>query len=53
MILKTFFIIVRWGPSFEKELYDSRINTTRALAEAISEADKPPNVFVSTSAVGE
>lgn len=42
----------RWGPSFEKELYDSRINTTRALAEAISKADKLPEVFVSTSAVG-
>lgn len=42
----------RWGPSFEKELYDSRIKTTRTLAEVISKADNPPKVFVSTSAVG-
>ncbi|GAB1600070.1 epimerase family protein SDR39U1-like [Argonauta hians] len=42
----------RWNTSFEKDLLDSRVNTTKALAEAISASKTPPEVFVNTSAVG-
>ncbi len=45
-------IIHRWTESYKKVLYSSRIDTTKALFEAISKADKKPEVFISTSAVG-
>lgn len=45
-------IINRWSESYKKVLYASRIDTTRALIDAISKARKKPELFISTSAVG-
>ncbi|CAI9719353.1 family SDR39U1-like [Octopus vulgaris] len=42
----------RWNAGFEKDLYDSRIKTTKTLLTAISSAQTPPEVFVGTSAIG-
>lgn len=43
-------IFSRWSEEYKKTLYDSRIQTTRNLVEAIDESDPP--VLCSTSAVG-
>ncbi len=45
-------IINRWTNSYKKLLYASRIDTTQALTEAMYQADKKPELFISTSAVG-
>lgn len=45
-------IINRWTETYKKLLYSSRLNTTRALIEAISKANKKPELLISTSAVG-
>lgn len=45
-------IINRWTDSYKKLLYASRIDTTQALIEAMYKADKKPELFISTSAVG-
>ncbi|QDF29663.1 TIGR01777 family oxidoreductase [Halarcobacter anaerophilus] len=45
-------IINRWTHSYKKLLYSSRIDTTKALIEAMKKADKKPKLFISTSAVG-
>ncbi len=45
-------IINRWSESYKKILYASRIDTTQILVEAIDKADKKPELFISTSAVG-
>lgn len=42
----------RWTDRRKKLLYDSRIVTTRFLAEAIASQDDGPSVFVAQSAVG-
>jgi uncharacterized protein (TIGR01777 family) len=41
-----------WTPRYKKELLNSRLQTTRALAEAMNMAAKPPKVFLNASAVG-
>ncbi len=41
-----------WTSSYRKEILRSRVQTTQALAEAMSMASKPPEVFLSASAVG-
>lgn len=41
-----------WTPNYKKELLDSRLQTTRALAEAMNMAASPPEVFLNASAVG-
>lgn len=43
-------IIKRWTPEYKKELYSSRIDTTKALVEAMK--DSSVKHFISTSAVG-
>lgn len=43
---------IPWTPAYRRELVSSRIEPTRALAEAIAHASDPPDVFVSGSAVG-
>jgi uncharacterized protein len=43
---------VPWTPKYKRELLDSRLQTTRALAEAMNMASKPPAVFLNASAVG-
>jgi len=45
-------IINRWSQSYKKLLYSSRINTTKALINAMSKCEIRPNIFISTSAVG-
>ena len=43
---------IPWTNSYKRAILQSRIDTTRTLAEAIVVADKPPAVFVNGSAVG-
>lgn len=45
-------IINRWSESYKKVLYSSRIDTTKALVNAIGECTHKPKLFISTSAVG-
>jgi uncharacterized protein (TIGR01777 family) len=42
----------RWSDDYKKEIYNSRIDGTKALAEAINQAEKKPEVFISASAIG-
>ncbi len=42
----------RWTSEYKKNLINSRISTTTALTNAIIEASKPPELFISASAVG-
>jgi hypothetical protein len=42
----------RWSESYKKKLYDSRIESTRALVQAMEHMETRPRVFVSGSAVG-
>ena len=42
----------RWDESQKKKIYNSRINGTRKLVEAIEKLKVKPKVFVSTSAIG-
>jgi len=44
-------IIHRWSESYKKTLYSSRIDTTKAIVNAINNLDKKP-ILISTSAVG-
>ena len=41
-----------WTPGRKKAIIDSRVQTTRTLAEAIARMDSPPSVFVSVSGIG-
>jgi uncharacterized protein (TIGR01777 family) len=45
-------IINRWSDAYKKLLYSSRIDTTRALLNAMEGCHKKPKTFISTSAVG-
>ncbi len=42
----------RWTEARKKEIYDSRILSTRLLVERMTALDSPPGVFVSASAIG-
>jgi len=42
----------RWSESYKKELYDSRIFSSRKIAGAILNAQAPPACFINASAVG-
>src|SRR5437667_2996944 len=42
----------RWTTAQKHRILESRVHTTRALADAILAAQRPPSVFVSGSAVG-
>ncbi len=42
----------RWDEDQKKKIYNSRINGTRKLVEAIEKLAHKPKVFVSTSAIG-
>lgn len=42
----------RWTKAYKKVLINSRLDSTGRLVEAIKEAKNPPEVFISTSAVG-
>jgi len=45
-------IIQRWSERYKKVLYSSRIDTTKALVEAMEKTKNPPKTFISTSAIG-
>ncbi|HAH52478.1 MAG TPA: TIGR01777 family protein, partial [Balneola sp.] len=40
----------RWNEDVKKRIYDSRIDSTRSLVEAMEKAEKKPSVFISASA---
>nr|CAG4644022.1 EOG090X07KR [Lepidurus arcticus] len=42
----------RWSPGFQQNVWASRVNTTKSLAQAIINAKDKPEVFVSMSGVG-
>lgn len=42
----------RWNAGFKQNVWNSRVNTSEALAKAIENAIEKPNVFVSMSGVG-
>lgn len=42
----------RWTTAYKREIYDSRIGTTRAIVEAINSLRMKPGLFISASAVG-
>lgn len=44
-------ILQRWNKKHKKLMYDSRINTTKALVKAINK-NKKEQLFISTSAIG-
>lgn len=43
---------IPWTRRYQKQILDSRVRATRALAEGMAMASTPPRVFVSGSAVG-
>jgi uncharacterized protein len=45
-------ILKRWNDSYKKEIYHSRIDTTRKIVTAIKHSDRKPRVFISGSAIG-
>ncbi|WP_055697450.1 TIGR01777 family oxidoreductase [Streptomyces silaceus] len=42
----------RWTDAYKRELRDSRVLGTTALATAVASLDEPPRVFVNASAIG-
>ena len=42
----------RWNKKYKKIMYDSRIETTRMISDAISLCPEKPHTLVSTSATG-
>ncbi len=42
----------RWTENYKKEIYDSRINTTRNLVTSIEKCEQKPEVLISASAIG-
>ena len=45
--------LIRWNEGFIETLRKSRIETTKTLSQKIAQSSNPPEVFVSTSAVGK
>ncbi len=41
-----------WTPARKKSILESRLQTTRTLAEAVARMQSPPSVFISVSGVG-
>lgn len=42
----------RWSASKKQAIYDSRIDSTKALVKQFAQLSKPPSVFLSASAIG-
>jgi uncharacterized protein len=42
----------RWSKNYKREMTESRVTTTRVLAEALARLKQPPKVLVTASAVG-
>jgi len=45
-------LVNKWTPTTKKEIYDSRILTTRKLIRCLSLLDNPPGFFFNASAIG-
>jgi len=45
-------ILASWSEKYKKSLYDSRIDTTKKLVDAMSLCSEKPKLFLSASAVG-
>jgi uncharacterized protein (TIGR01777 family) len=45
-------ILQRWTEDHKKEIYTSRVETTRKMARAIEKSRHKPGLFISTSAIG-
>ena len=45
-------IIARWSEAYKKTLYNSRVDTTKKLVDAIEQCREKPKLFISASAVG-
>ena len=45
-------IAKKWTEAYKREILDSRINSTRKIADAINNAHLKPSVFISASAIG-
>ena len=45
-------ILARWSEDYKKKLYNSRIDTTKKLVDAISICTQKPKLFLTASAVG-
>lgn len=45
-------ILARWSNAYKKTLYNSRINTTKKLVQAMALCKEKPKLFLSASAVG-
>lgn len=48
-----FLLAFRWNESYKKDLFSSRIDTTKALAQAIATSPSPPQSWVLVSGVGK
>lgn len=53
VLIRTAFVHFRWNESYKKDLFSSRIDTTRALAQAIAASPSPPQSWVLVSGVGK
>ncbi len=42
----------RWTESVKREIWDSRVRTTRFLAESLARLDRPPRTLITASAIG-
>ncbi len=45
-------VALRWTPSVQREILDSRVRSTRLLVDAVRSASAVPRVLVSASAIG-
>jgi uncharacterized protein (TIGR01777 family) len=45
-------VLKRWNESYMKDIYHSRIDTTRKIASSIRKTSRKPLVFISGSAIG-
>lgn len=45
-------IAERWTQEYKEVMYNSRVETTKKIAEALAGTEKKPGLFISTSAVG-
>ncbi len=45
-------VAARWNDEYKKQIYDSRVLSTRNLVQALSKATKKPEVFICGSAIG-
>lgn len=53
VLIWTVFVGFRWNENYKKDLFSSRIDTTKALAQAIAASSSPPQSWVLVSGVGK